>query len=154
MSDETSIEYAIDMGTSLRNSGNKRGEFVKAVDVLTPALEQAKATIATLTAENELLQAALKVSNECVANSNAAIKKATASLTSQQEQLAALTAERDQLRKELAAAKAVVEDAGKIMALLSKYGKDIVPHLMDTDDNPGERIRRALAAKEASNDKR
>lgn len=32
-----------------------------------------------------------------------------------------------------------------VMDLLDKYGAPIVPHLIDTDENVGERFRRALA---------
>ena len=34
--------------------------------------------------------------------------------------------------------------AGSVMRHLEAYGPSIVPHLMDTDDNAGEYLRRAL----------
>jgi len=40
-------------------------------------------------------------------------------------------------------------EAGKeVMALLNQHGGAIVPHLLDTDDNPGEFLRQALAKAE------
>lgn len=38
----------------------------------------------------------------------------------------------------------VAEYAREVMSYLEKYGSSIVPHLLDTDENPGERLRDAL----------
>ncbi|CAN7602494.1 hypothetical protein [Bosea sp. LjRoot237] len=48
----------------------------------------------------------------------------------------------------IAAAPDVVEHAKRVMALLAKHGPSIVPHLMDSDDNAGQRLRDALAKAE------
>lgn len=66
------------------------------------------------------------------------------------ELLQAVTADRDRWR-ELAGrlAKAGVE----VMDLLESYGGSIVPHLLDTDENAGEQLRRLIADYErAAND--
>ena len=34
--------------------------------------------------------------------------------------------------------------AKEVMDLLQEYGAEIVPHLIDTDENPGQRLREAL----------
>ena len=39
---------------------------------------------------------------------------------------------------------ALVTQASAVMSLLEKHGGGIVPHLLDTDDNPGEFLRAAL----------
>lgn len=44
----------------------------------------------------------------------------------------------------IAAAPEVVEHAARVMALLAEHGPSIVPHLLDTDDNAGQRLRTAL----------
>ncbi len=41
---------------------------------------------------------------------------------------------------------AVAKAAEEVMKLLSENGASIVPHIIDTDDNPGQRLRNALAA--------
>lgn len=41
-------------------------------------------------------------------------------------------------------ADAVVDAAREVMAALEEHGGSIVPHLMDTDDNAGQRLRDAL----------
>ena len=51
---------------------------------------------------------------------------------------AALQAENAELRKA----------AKEVMDSLAEYGPSIVPHLMDTDDNAGERLRQAIAKAE------
>ena len=38
----------------------------------------------------------------------------------------------------------LVTQASAVMSLLEKHGGGIVPHLLDTDDNPGEFLRAAL----------
>lgn len=43
----------------------------------------------------------------------------------------------------LASEQALIE-AANVMALLQAYRGEIVSHLLDTDDNSGERLRRAL----------
>lgn len=43
------------------------------------------------------------------------------------------------------AADALAEAVEKVWADLEQHGPSIVPHLMDTDENDGERCRRALA---------
>lgn len=40
---------------------------------------------------------------------------------------------------------AVAEPAAEVMDILESYGEGIVAHLMDTDDNAGQRLREALA---------
>jgi hypothetical protein len=45
----------------------------------------------------------------------------------------------------IAAAPELYEAAKEVMDLLSKYGASIVPHLLDTDENPGGRLRAILA---------
>ncbi len=61
----------------------------------------------------------------------------------------ALEVERDELRTAIAAsqahAKALREAATEVMAALEQHGAAIVPHLIDTDDNAGQRLREALA---------
>jgi len=39
----------------------------------------------------------------------------------------------------------LVKAAREVMDLLTTHGGSIVPHLMDSDDNPGERLRQALS---------
>ena len=63
-----------------------------------------------------------------------------------------LEQERDQLKAELEKWK---EDANRLAITsevvnfcLERYGPSIVPHLMDTDQNAGQRMREALAAHE------
>lgn len=41
---------------------------------------------------------------------------------------------------------AIAREATTVMCYLEEHGASIVPHLMDTDDNPGERLRRELDA--------
>jgi hypothetical protein len=38
----------------------------------------------------------------------------------------------------------VEQHARAVMGLLEKHGPSIVPHLLDTDDNPGQRLREAM----------
>jgi pantothenate kinase len=45
----------------------------------------------------------------------------------------------------IAAAPEFYATAKEVMDLLSKHGASIVPHLLDTDENPGERLRALLA---------
>lgn len=45
----------------------------------------------------------------------------------------------------IAAAPEVVEHAARVMALLAAHGQSIVPHLLDSDDNAGQRLRTAIA---------
>ena len=62
---------------------------------------------------------------------------------------------RDRMAAEIAAAReawgvsreavaGLVTQASAVMSLLEKHGGGIVPHLLDTDDNPGEFLRAAL----------
>lgn len=46
--------------------------------------------------------------------------------------------------KLLAAAPDLLKYAIKVMETLEKYGSSIVPHLMDTDDNDGQRLREVI----------
>lgn len=46
----------------------------------------------------------------------------------------------------IAAAPDVVREASRVMALLAEHGPLIVPHLLDSDDNTGQRLRTAIAA--------
>lgn len=41
---------------------------------------------------------------------------------------------------------AVVENAQTVMDALEDHASDAVPHLLDTDDNAGQRLREALAS--------
>ena len=43
------------------------------------------------------------------------------------------------------AAPDLYEAAKEVMDTLEQYGGSIVPHLMDTDENAGQRLREALA---------
>jgi len=45
----------------------------------------------------------------------------------------------------ISASPELYEASKEVMALLKQYGGAIVPHLLDTDDNPGEFLRQALA---------
>ena len=59
----------------------------------------------------------------------------------------------DELRESLRRADcfpALLAAATEVMALLERYGPSIVPHLMDSDDNPGESLRAAI--REAKHD--
>lgn len=47
---------------------------------------------------------------------------------------------------EIMALRAVAREAVVVMQYLEESGASVVPHLMDTDDNPGERLRGALRA--------
>lgn len=47
--------------------------------------------------------------------------------------------------------KQVVDLADAVMTTLKEYGPSIVPHLLDTDDNDGQRLRDAIAAARAGN---
>ena len=47
---------------------------------------------------------------------------------------------------DVAALREVAEHAATVMRYLEEDGASIVAHLMDTDDNPGQRLREALAA--------
>lgn len=49
---------------------------------------------------------------------------------------------------EITRLKRVERHAREVMDALKKHGPGIVPHLMDTDDNSGEYLRRALAGDE------
>lgn len=53
------------------------------------------------------------------------------------------------LRNSASRIAAVVEEARQVMSLLAAHGSAIVPHLLDTDDNAGERLRSALTALDA-----
>jgi len=55
-----------------------------------------------------------------------------------------LAAERERTRIAEADAAALAEAARDVMAYLEQHGPSIVPHLLDTDENPGERLREAL----------
>lgn len=44
----------------------------------------------------------------------------------------------------------IAREAQRVMDTLAEYGPSIVPHLMDTDNNAGERLRQALAELAAS----
>jgi hypothetical protein len=44
----------------------------------------------------------------------------------------------------LSQARKVEEAARRVSDLLTAHGASIVPHLMDTDDNPGQELRNAL----------
>lgn len=54
---------------------------------------------------------------------------------------AELKARNEMLREEL---REVLRDAGRVMGLLAEHGASILPHLMDDDENPGERLRQAV----------
>jgi len=54
---------------------------------------------------------------------------------------AELKARNEILREEL---REVLRDAGRVMGLLAEHGASILPHLMDDDENPGERLRQAV----------
>lgn len=45
---------------------------------------------------------------------------------------------------------AVLREAETVMRYLDEHGPGIVPHLIDTDDNPGQRLRDAIDAARAS----
>lgn len=45
---------------------------------------------------------------------------------------------------------ALLAAAKDVMDLLREYGASIVPHLMDSDQNAGQRLRDAIAAAEAT----
>jgi hypothetical protein len=47
-------------------------------------------------------------------------------------------------KRQIAKLREVARWAGVVMADLEQHGPSIVPHLMDTDDNDGEYLRRAL----------
>jgi hypothetical protein len=55
----------------------------------------------------------------------------------------------EEAKRYIAKLEAVEIAARAVMAHLSKYGSSIVPHLIDTDDNDGEYLRRALRALES-----
>lgn len=42
--------------------------------------------------------------------------------------------------------KNLLGSAKEVMDLLEKYGASIVPHIMDTDENAGQRLRDAIEA--------
>ncbi len=44
---------------------------------------------------------------------------------------------------------ALLASAKEVMDLLEEYGPSIVPHLMDSDQNAGQRLRDAITAAEA-----
>lgn len=52
-------------------------------------------------------------------------------------------------RKATVASK-LTKAAKEVMGLLQKHGKEIVPHLLDTDENAGQRLRDAIAEAEGS----
>lgn len=58
-----------------------------------------------------------------------------------QERIAELEAENKRLRE-------VEKHAREVMRLLHFHGEGIVDHLLDDDDNAGERLREALQTKE------
>lgn len=45
----------------------------------------------------------------------------------------------------IAAAPDLYKNAKEVMAALEEHGASIVPHLLDTDDNAGQRLREAIA---------
>lgn len=45
----------------------------------------------------------------------------------------------------IAAAPELLETASRVMAILEEHGPSIVPHLLDSDDNAGQRLRDAIA---------
>lgn len=47
------------------------------------------------------------------------------------------------------AAPDLLEAAKEVMECLEKHGASIVPHLLDSDDNPGQRLRDAIAKAES-----
>lgn len=48
----------------------------------------------------------------------------------------------------IAAAPDLLAEAKQVMALLERHGPSIVPHLLDNDQNAGERLRAAIAKAE------
>lgn len=50
----------------------------------------------------------------------------------------------------ISASPELLSAAKEVMALLEEYGAPIVPHLLDTDMNAGQRLRDAIAKAEAS----
>lgn len=62
--------------------------------------------------------------------------------------LLSLVAEKDQRIEALEAEKAALwREADNVMKALTEYGASIVPHLLDTDDNAGQRLRDVLAGR-------
>jgi hypothetical protein len=50
----------------------------------------------------------------------------------------------------MAAASGLLAPAKQVMAMLEEHGPSIVPHLLDSDENAGQRLRDAIAAVEAA----
>ena len=78
---------------------------------------------------------------ECC-NGYAALQAENVELREALEQIA----ESDALKKDNAELR---KAAKEVMDSLAEHGPSIVPHLMDTDDNAGERLRQAIAKAEA-----
>jgi hypothetical protein len=73
---------------------------------------------------------------------------AVSTLDSERDMNAILTEENERLRAELAevreAAKCTEQCGRVVMEMLDEHGPSIVPHLIDTDDNVGQRLRNSL----------
>lgn len=66
--------------------------------------------------------------------------------TSDEEPIDVLVAARmKKAEAEVKRLKRVSKWAEVVMEMLEKHGSGIVPHLLDTDDNPGQELREALA---------
>lgn len=83
---------------------------------------------------------------EPVVDGSAEMARLRSSVEFSSQRFLATVAERDAMRIELPAMRRIAVLAGNVMATLATHGPGIVGHLLDTDDNDGQRLREALAA--------